>query len=181
MGSHDFISAVQYDSFHKHYFVLWLEHFLVGCCYLQVVSWISFTVDEMVHLVNNCVQKTKTIQLFFEKICSLSRLSLQSPSANYDSNHHTIWEIIEATHQNFCVVVSLELNRRWSVLFHSLIDCGTHFNNLRLLLVYQSLMLDSSTFFDTSVAIEIVIDTLIFTLSQPTLLIFQRFCGAPFL
>ena len=68
--THDFTFAVQYDSFHIHYFVLrqaCLAHFLVRC--LQVVSLsISFTVDEMVHLVINCVQKTKTIQVFFEKI-----------------------------------------------------------------------------------------------------------------
>ena len=53
----------------------------------------------MVHLVINCVQKTKTIQVFFEK-CSLRRLSLQSPSTNYDWNHHALRQIIEATHQN---------------------------------------------------------------------------------
>ena len=38
------------------------------CCYLQVLSLsISFTFDEMVHLVISCVQKTKNIQVFFEK------------------------------------------------------------------------------------------------------------------
>ena len=41
-----------------------------------------------------------------------------------------------------CVVVSLEANnRRCSVLCNSLIDCWTRFNNLRLLLAYQSVML----------------------------------------
>ena len=41
-----------------------------------------------------------------------------------------------------CVVVSFEVNRRCSLLFHSLIDRWTRFSNLRLLLVYQSVMLE---------------------------------------
>ena len=62
-----------------------------------------------------------------------------------------------------------------------LIDCWTHFTNLRLSLVYQSATFNFIVFFfDTSAAIEIVIDTFTFILSQPTLLIFQRFFGAPF-
>ena len=84
---------------------------------------ISSNVGEMVHLVINCVQKTKTIQVFFLKIA------------------------VSSEYQKGCVVVSFEVNRRCSVLFHYLIDCWTYFNNLRLLIVYQSVMLEFIHFF----------------------------------
>ena len=143
-----------------HYFVLWqacLQHFLLCCYYLQVVSLLtSFTVDKIVHLVINCVQKTKTIQVFFEKITishdfpfSLPLLTItQTNNRSYSSEHQ----------KPACVVVSFEVNRHCSIVCHSLIECWTHFNNLRLLLVNQPVMLDSSTFFDTSAPIEILID-----------------------
>ena len=116
--------------------VVCLEHFLLRCCYFQVVSLlISFTVGEMIHLV-----KTKTIQVFFEKIAvsgdfhsSLPLLTMIRIITKTDHRSYS------SKYQKGCVVVSFEVNRRCSVLFHSLIDCWTHFNNLRLLIVARSI------------------------------------------
>ena len=47
-------------------------------------------------------------------------------------------------------------------------------------LVYNQLRYSSSISFDMSAAIEILINTLILTLSQPTLFIFPTFFGVPF-
>ena len=57
-----------------------LEHFQVRCCYLQVVSLlISFTVDELVHLIIKCVRKTKTIQVFSRGFSNVPRVSIAMP------------------------------------------------------------------------------------------------------
>ena len=64
------------------------------CCYLQVVSLsISFTVDEMVHLVINCVQKTKNISnsnsnSFINK--TIAALRLNYGLFTYNNNHKNI-------------------------------------------------------------------------------------------
>ena len=72
--------------------------------------------------------------------------------------------------------------RRRAILFSSLTDRRTHFDNLRLLLFCTSIMLEFIQFtsFDTNTAIEILIDTSILKVLQPALLIFLTFFGAPF-
>ena len=87
----------------------------------------------------NRVKKTKTIQVFFWKDCSLRPLSLHSPSTIIRTITKKDHRSYSSEYQKGCVVVSFEVNRRCSVLFHSLIDCWTHFNNLRLLLVARSI------------------------------------------
>ena len=120
----------------------------------------------------------------FRKDWSLRRLSLQTPSTNYDSNHHKERAsklLIRISKRLCCGVFRCKQTLLRSISLPDWLLNWTHFNNLRLLLVYQSVMLEFiHFFFDTSPAIEILIDTLIFSLSQPTLLIFQRFFDAPF-
>ena len=89
---------------------------------LVVSLSISFAVDEMVHFIINCVQKTKNIQVFFEKI---------DVSGDFHSSLPLlimIRTITKKDHRSYsseyqkAVVMSFEVNRRCSVVFHSLID-----------------------------------------------------------
>lgn len=51
----------------------WLvEHFQVRFRCIQVVRLLkSFTADEIVHLVINCVRRTKTVQVYFKQVLAV--------------------------------------------------------------------------------------------------------------
>ena len=141
--THDFTFAVQY-MIHFIYIIssserlVWRFSWCAAItCKLLVYQYLSLL---MKWFTFNCVQKTKTIQVFFGKIAVSghfhSSLPLLTMIRTITKKDHRSYS---SEYQKGCVVVSFEVNRRCSVLFDSLIDCSTHFNNLRLLLVARSI------------------------------------------